>query len=542
MSKVKKTTVKPMNVTRYILRILVSTYVLIMFVAMPLFYHDKYFDIGDFKFEMFAKITIGMLVVVGIVWVIHIIFFIKQAGSMRSLFCCIGELIHKFTILDWFVIGYTVAVLLSYLLSDYQKETLFGYEGWNMGLLSQLSFVLLYFLISRFWCEKWKQDLVCVICVASALVFILAILHRFMIDPLALYEGIDSSYYIRFLTTIGQATWYSSFLCTVLPLGVVLFWFCDKRWQRICLMVYCFLGFSTLVTQNSDSAFLSLGAIFFALFCLSFGSNKDFLRFCETVILALVSMRVMGILQIIFAERIVKLDKISIFFSQNELLWFVLLIMIVIYIVVRLADKNDKFKIEDWKWLRTLAVILLIGGFVVVVNLMIQTTTGELPSMMASLYDSQYFNFNERWGNNRGFNWSYSAKMFVEYPLKEKIIGIGPDGYASYAYQYYAEEAIAKWGDSVLTNAHNEWLNMLVNGGMLGLISYGGIFVSAVCVFLKNRKKDIMLSAVAICVLSYMFHNIFCYQQVMCTPIVFILMGIGACYLKRSAKVDEKAI
>lgn len=531
MGKKKKTVIEPVEVTRYIMRIIVSAYVLLMLVAMPLFYHDKYFDIGDFKFEMYAKITSVMLAIAGIALIAHVICFMKKQGSMEAVLQYLKEAVRRLTVLDWFVIGFAVISVMSYLLSDFKDATLYGYSGWNMGLLSQLSFVLLYFLVSRFWCETWKRDLIWVLCIASAIAFLLAILHRFMIDPLGFYEGIDSSYYIQFLTTIGQATWYSSFLCTVLPVGVVLFWYCDQKWQRICLGIYCFLGFSSLVTQNSDSAFLALGAICFALFCLSFGSAKECKRFLETMILALASMRIMGILQIAFSDRAVQLDKLSVFFSQHYALWIVLAVLILAYVWICWADKKNQFRIEDWKWLRTLAVILLICGFFVVLALIVLTTRGELPSMLAGLYDTQYFNFNSDWGNSRGFTWSYSAKMFAEYPFKEKLFGVGPDGFSSYTYLHYAEEVSAKWGDNVLTNAHNEWFNMLINEGILGIISYAGIFLSAAVLFIKNRKKEIMLSAVTVCIFSYMVHNIFCYQQVMCTPIIFILLGIGACYL-----------
>ena len=172
----------------------------------------------------------------------------------------------------------------------------------------------------------------------------------------------------------------------------------------------------------------------------------------------------------------------------------------------------------------------------VIFNLIVQTTRGELPSSMAKLYESQYLNFNNKWGNQRGFTWSYSAKMFAEYPIKEKLIGIGPDAYASYTYLHYADEVSVVWGSSVLTNAHNEWFNIMINEGILGLIAYGGIFLSAAVSFIKNRSKEIMLMAVAICILSYAFHNMYCYQQVMCTPVIFILIGIGA-----SVFTDQKS-
>jgi len=534
--KSAKVEIVPIEVTRYMLRVIVSGYVLLLFVLLPLVYHNKYYDIGDFKFELYAKTTIVMLVLAGLVLAVHLVFFYIQMQNGKALFEYLKKAVKKLTILDWFAISYAVVVTLSYLLSDFKDNALYGYKGWEMGWVSQMSFVLLYFLISRFWNKNWKYDFIWVMGVASGISFLLAVLHRFMIDPLALYEGIDSSYYIQFLTTMGQATWYSSFLCTVLPIGMVLFWYCDKKWQRICLATYCFLGFSSLVTQNSDSAFFALGAMLFTLFCLSFGTNKEFKRFLEVVMLILASMRLMGLLQIIFADRAVQLDTLSVFFSQNVVLWGVLAVVALVYILILWAEKNNKFNIVDYKWLRVLGVILLIGGTMVIFNLIVQTTRGELPSSMAKLYDSQYLNFNNKWGNQRGFTWSYSAKMFAEYPIKEKLIGVGPDSYASYTYLHYADEVSAVWGSSVLTNAHNEWFNIMINEGILGLIAYGGIFVSAAVSFIKNRSKEIMLMAVAICILSYAFHNMYCYQQVMCTPVIFILIGIGA-----SVFTDQKS-
>ncbi len=539
MSKKKKQKMKPTDISRYILNVIVSVYVLVILIAMPLIYHDKYFDIGDFKFKMYQNITIVMLVAAGVTWLVHIVLFYIEQSKPGDFSQYLKNAVKKLTILDWFVAGYAVVATLSYLLSDFKDLSLTGYEGWMMGLLSQLSFILLYFLISRFWSEHWRPDLIWVICISSGLAFLFAVLHRFMIDPLALYEGIDSSYYIQFLSTIGQATWYSSFMCTILPIGTMLFWYCDQKWQRICLGVYCFLGYASLVTQNSDSAFLALAAICFTMFCLSFGTVKEFKRFLETMILILGSMRIIGILQIIFKNRATQLDTISVFFSQHYILWFVLLALVIVYALVLWADKQNKFVIEKWRWLRIAAVIVLITGVAVMFGLIVKTTRGELPAALASLYDSQYMNFNEFWGNNRGFTWTYSAKMFAEYPLKEKIIGIGPDAYASYTYMHYAEEVSAKWGESVLTNAHNELFNIMINEGILGLIAYAGTFISAAYVFIKNKSKDILLPAVAVCVFSYLFHNMFCYQQVMCTPIIFILMGIGACYLRASGEYKK---
>ena len=83
------------------------------------------------------------------------------------------------------------------------------------------------------------------------------------------------------------------------------------------------------------------------------------------------------------------------------------------------------------------------------------------------------------------------------------------------------------WGDSTLTNAHCEWMNELVCYGIVGAACFAGIFVSAVGRFYKAGRSNPALIAVALCLLSYTGHNVFCYQQAVCTPFVFLILGMG---------------
>ncbi len=528
--KKKKTVIRPTDVTGYMIRLLVSCYVLALFVALPVLYHNRYYDIGVFKFDMYVKMTVTLVVTVGLTGILHFIFFCVRESREGRLKDYFRQLPGRFSVIDWFALAYAAAVLLCYAASAYKSEALYGYEGWSMGLLSQLSFVLLYFLVSRFWNRNWFYDFLWVMCIASAIAFFFAVLHRFLIDPLALYEGIDETYHIQFLSTIGQATWYSSFLCTVFPIGLLCFWFFDKRWQRVCSGIYCILGYATLVTQNSDSAFVSLGAMWFAMFCLSFDSNKAFKRFLEVVILGLATMRVIGLLQLIFADRAVQLDEISVFASQHYSLWGILVLCIAVYYLIDWADKRKGFQIGALRWMRPVLSGLLVLSVVVVVLLIVLTTQHRLPKALSALYSMPFLIFDSHWGNWRGTTWPVSARMFLEYPLKEKLIGIGPDCYSSYVYEHYREAVEATFADNVLTNAHNEWLNILLNEGVLGLVTYLGFFLSAAVTFIRNRSRNLLTFAVIICIFSYIFHNVFCYQQIMCTPFIFILIGLGAFY------------
>ena len=43
----------------------------------------------------------------------------------------------------------------------------------------------------------------------------------------------------------------------------------------------------------------------------------------------------------------------------------------------------------------------------------------------------------------------------------------------------------------------------------------------------KKAKENPVMLAFALCITGYACHNIFCYQQVCCTPFLFIALGIG---------------
>lgn len=152
-----------------------------------------------------------------------------------------------------------------------------------MGLRTQLLMGASYFLISRFF--PWKNGkekrgtglggklILYGFFSGSGITFILGILNRFGVDPLGMYKGIRSSYQILFLSTIGQATWYSSYVCTVFAIGLCIFFTAENNKIRIASGLYCVLGFMTLVTQNSDSAFASLALLFTGLFVAACGSR-----------------------------------------------------------------------------------------------------------------------------------------------------------------------------------------------------------------------------------------------------------------------------
>lgn len=122
-----------------------------------------------------------------------------------------------------------------------------------------------------------------------------------------------------------------------------------------------------------------------------------------------------------------------------------------------------------------------------------------------------------------------------------KLFGVGPDGYAPYAYSLYQERLAQMWGDRTLTNAHNEWMNALINYGLFGMLAYAGIFLTSIKNFAEKQENMPVIVGFIACIVSYMSHNFFCYQQICCTPFMFLIMGAGV-YFMRNVQDENPAV
>lgn len=509
---------------------IISLYLFFMLGVFPLLFKYQYADMGDFKYFTFAHTTIVFVLVFFLLIFVGFLLKVKKVGFVKWY----ANLQLDLSLLDKGILLYFVCTSLSFLFSLFKKELLWGAEGWNMGYISQVLFVLLYYLISRRW--KWKQNMLGLLLTSSSIVFLVAVLHRFDVDLLNIYGDLALKYKVQFLSTMGQSSWYSSFLCTIFPVGLYLFFILEKKSLRILCGIYSILAMSSLVTQNTDSAFLSLFAVLLILFYLSFDGEKERSRFYEVLILVFGSFIFMGICQRIFGESVIPLDSMSIFMSQGFLSPVVCLVAAVMYLFTKKRGsfflRKSKSRVENIPMDRKsfwVSVGVIITGIWVTILFIILNSNGFLNTHFGYQNVNNYLHFTDNWGNGRGFAWRYTFEIFSEMSLLQKGFGVGPDGYSFYAKSVpvLAEQMKNFWGDLVLTNAHNEYLTKLVNVGVFGLFSYLLMLGSAIYLFLKNRKNQVLLPAFALCTAAYMAHNTFCYEQACCSPFFYILLGFG---------------
>ncbi|MDE6712906.1 MAG: hypothetical protein K2K20_04150, partial [Lachnospiraceae bacterium] len=442
------------QIVDYGMSMLMLIYVFSMLVFYPLYYQDKYRDMGDAKYTFFKSVSM-----------IFLIFFLIFLASWMIAYrdkIKLSSILRRISVTDWFVAAFLVLSYLSYFFSESEYRdprpggscsALLGYSGWYMGLISQVMFVLIFFAVSRFW--AWSEFTLFSAIVTSGVVYQIAILQRFSIDPLEMYVGLGPEYIEKFLSTLGQTTWFSSYAVLVFPLAVYYFWHDDRRWVRILTGFVVALGFGSLCTAHSDSGYVAYVLILMVFFWFSLENNKKFARFLEIVFLGLASFRVIGIMQICFPEKLIQLiaedQKISFFITQSNVMLVLLLVVAAIYIAfyyfcsssweeVKKTEKGKKtgvvsagkcqFEISRFLWLRKLMIIAAAVVLLGVVLVIIFTTKKMLPDALDGFYNVGFFNFNDIWGNCRGFNWRVSLQAIANASFKDMLIGVGPDCFA----------------------------------------------------------------------------------------------------------------
>lgn len=490
-----------------------------MCVAVSFYAKEGYNQIGNAKFEAYKAVMVIGFFIFLMMGAAYLIWHLRQKKGWRL------------SVTDGFVLAYLLFSTLSVVSGGFYEDALWGSFGWNMGWMSQLSFVLIYLAVSRF--GRYYRVILAAFCGTALVVFLIAVLHRMLIDPIGFYEGLQGYQMAQFLSTMGQATWYASYLMVALPVGVAVFLFAEKSVWRVLGGVYTVVGFASLVTQNSDSAYFALAGFMLVFFTVCIGRRETLNRFVEVCTLFFAAGKVMYFLMQIHPNPDLEYDFVTEIMLSGKSTWALLILCLALDVFLY-RRRNRPYQAVRMQWVKRAVPLGVAVCLVVMLGLIILQSGGVLTGRIGEMLGAvSYFNWNDAWGNGRGRIWSFAVRVFAGESLVHKLFGVGPDCLNSYVAANHGEEARLLWGEKILTNAHNEWLTTLINTGVFGAVAYIGIFVTAIARCLKAGQKDYLLAGVAASAVSYMAYNFFCYQQVCCTPFVFLLLGVGEYLLRQ---------
>lgn len=507
-----------------------TIYVFIVFLFSPLYVKDHYYDMALNKWKIYFYSTLCFLG-----FAILVILFQKLYEKNKKVQR------HK-SELTWFcMIAYAGAVLLSFITCPNKFAALLGTDGWYMGALAQLLMVLTYFVFSI---KQIPLGAVLIFhAIASAFTNFYGICQSLGWDWLHLYYNMPAEIIRDYLSTIGNRTWFSGYMCTAFPIGLYFFWSTQNKYIKKVSGAYVLLMFAALVSTGSDSLYAALAVVLSVLGILSIGHIEKYKGIVDIGILWFISNGMICLLREISEGILRDIRGLSKVFMRTEVIAIGLLFLLLVRWVISRKEEllkkeyNNVIKPEQIKKYQVRVLLVLLIAGLLLILLVICNSTGILQQFFGITIENKYLYFDDKWGDGRGHTWKLTLQMFMELPIVQKLFGVGADCYSYYAYTNPEYSAIlqARWGEAVMANAHNEWLNSLFCFGIVGGCIYLGSFLTMVyeCfVKVDLDKVHPLVPATGLTVLAYIAHNFFCYQQVSATTYIFILMGIATNLIK----------
>lgn len=522
--------------SRFLCDMGISIYLCVILAVLPL-YNRGYAQIGTEKENFFMKTLTyagkGLLPLF-LLWLLLRLVTAVQKKELPGLRTIPGILWKNLSITDKFAALYGISVVLSYVFTRYREEALWGTASWRMGMWTQLGAVIAYFMISRMW--QRKDGIVALLLPVSAVVFFLGYMNKFglcLVDR----EFVN----ISFISTIGNINWYCGYLVTVLFGGVYLLWQMGPEftWKKGILMGYVAIGFASLATQGSSSGIVTFVVMMFVLFGMSVSDVGKMECFWQEMTLFSGACLVTYVLRAcnVFSKELI-LERVTdvLTFSVASII-MTAASLAMLWLVHRMGSRRS-YSVKVWRriYRGMVVAVPVIIVFVLFLTLINTVLGGTLTKNVTDPELLKWVTFNSDWGSARGATWAAGARCFWEADLVHKIFGVGPDC----MYTFLVNEGSADLQNMVyerfygnrLTNAHNEWLTILVDMGVLGLVSYAGMMISAIRNFLRAGRKSVLVGACGFCVLAYTVNNMFSFQQVMNISTVFVIMGIGGNLLR----------
>ena len=519
-----------------------SAFLLYMLVIYPLALHDHYFDITYTKYTVFK---VGVILF-AVIWAMGLVIVLTginaggmkgrhaggnvKVGTMDKLKAVICDDVYG---TDICMVLFFISGVMSFIMAEDKKNAFTGAQGRYCGLAFMILIFIMYIIVSARVSnmEKMWSLISMVFVLVSSVTFIIAILQNIGFDPFKLLDGINRKQRNIYVSTFGNIDIFGSFICIALPLFMGLYVTEKSNIKRIVYGIGVFAGFMAFIPANADVVFAGVGAAIIAvLFATVYMERVD--RLFELVMLGSGGYLGMVLLRMLVGTNGAKITGFNRLAEHPALLVIIFAVVLFIRLIIQVYINRNKTEIyinenksevyinkqkngTGIKLIIALAVVLISGIAVIIYG---------IKNNLAM------FDFNDKWGSYRGYIWRRVTGLYGELPFVQKIFGHGNESIRSLMDDRFYDEMLQVTG-TVYDNAHNEYLQYLVTQGLLGMLSYVGVVVTAAIAGVKKIKRSPYILGLLLAVVSYGVQAIFNVNQCITTPYMFLMtaMLIGTC-------------
>ncbi len=490
-----------------------SASVFALLTGIPLFMTNKYFNITLSKFIYFAVISV----------LCFVLFYTLRPEN---------EIKKKNTAnrsMDIAVFGFLASSIVSVLLSSYKADALFGSSGRCMGLCFVLILTGLYYALSRSYkIHKWELF---GYCTAFAVVAVIAFLQFFGINFGGLYTSLSKETVETFYSTVGNINVVSSYICLCLPFIMYLFCTAKGFIKTTGLYLFSLVGFCFLVIANSDSGYIGMAAAFCAIAYIVAKRQGAFYRVLLLAGTFLFSLRLMSVVYTSLEGKTKPLSELALFLGESDIILAGAVLLILAAIVMSFFRLNSTFS----KIIRIGVTVFALLSVIGVTGAIIYFTVVDTNTQLGFL--ENYLRFSDKWATERGEIWKMTMESYIDLPFVKKLFGCGPDTLLLLLSEKHNDRMLVS---GYVDNAHNEFMNYLVNHGLVGLGFYITVILTALRKSSLKSGNSIIHGGLFAVVISYACQSVVNITQPLTTPLFFILMFMCCCEYEASSKKKDK--
>lgn len=540
-SKNKQKTVKPLHERYTLTNIICNYYLVIVFTLFPLYVNTTFTD--TFPFISFAHGFSSIrhqkyyffLVITALAVIAEIMLLItKSSNDAKKSDPSARTFLNMMSFTDWAVIAFILTCAISTAFSEHINMAVTGetsiigsLHGRNNGMILMLFYAAVYFLITR--CFRFKEYVFIALAAASGIIYLLAVLNGFYLDPLGILETFKGSsdqsdirFYNEFMTTIGNKNMFSSVICVTLPVIISMFVYTKKLWCRAVYLSITVLGSMAAVICDSDSVVLGLGA-FIMVFTTAYSRDPIKLRkFLLAITVMFLSVKLLWLISLLSGEHYKELSAVPYKIMLSNATFYVIaalaLITAALYIVT-LKTKISRFPLAVPIALGSLFGIAVLAGLGTIIYFTFINTTADLGEK------ERVLRYSDAWGTHRGFMWNKSLEAFGGFNVFNKLFGTGPET-LFYTFSPYFGELAERFGDGSTDAAHNEYINYLLNIGIFGLLSYLTFVGSALAGAFRAAKKNPIALVFASAVVAYLAQAVVNIALPIATPLFIVFVSL----------------
>ncbi len=426
-------------------------YLFLMLALLPLAVHDGFFDITETKTICFTVPTV--------------VFVLARLGF--TLYRENGLPRRKLAGAEWAAIAFCLICFIASVSGGDFAGSFLGERGRYQGLGMMWLYAALYFAFSG--ARVREQDVLVPLCLGLFLSGALTVCNHLGWDVLGFCLQLREFDRGRYISTLGNINFAGAYLTLVWPVCAAALLAEKRLWKGGLLGIVCVVGLWAAMAVRSECAVLGIGAALVLLPLLAKKEPDALRRYPLLLAAAALSMLAYRAIVYDFGKLLSSLGR---HLSEPVLMLPLAAISLAAYFLLRKREEKTLLLVR-----KVYAYVLLAAAVLAAVVLVLLNTVWSAVPLGDM---DEWLRFSDAWGTDRGGVWKYCLSLFGDFPLGKKLIGGGCGVLAALDVQH------RYFPDAILDAAHCEYIQLLLNWGVLGL----GAYVVWIVLALRRAMKE----------------------------------------------------